>query len=162
MQNKIKILPDTYNFLRPKQTKKLARFGNKKDGGYIIDLTSVDKVNHLISFGMADEFSFEVDFLNHNNSNTLQIYDHTVNHKDYLSNILKTLRRFITFRKKFYQLAEVVQKYYDFLKFIYNKKVNLFTLKITDIVKNKNEIDLNGVFAKIDKSINNFWYEKLI
>ena len=65
MQNKKIILPSFYDFLRPKQTKNLVRFGIKKDGGYIVDLTSINRVNHLVSFGMADEFSFEEDFLNY-------------------------------------------------------------------------------------------------
>ena len=146
MQNKIKILPDTYNFLRPKQTKKLARFGNKKDGGYIIDLTSVDKVNHLISFGMADEFSFEVDFLNHNNSNTLQIYDHTVNHKDYLSNILKTLRRFITFRAPLESLTTRIKYLYNYKRFLSLKNVSYFKEKITFPIKNKIDTDIDKAF----------------
>ena len=37
MQNKKKVLPETYNFLRPKQTKNLARFGVNRDGGYVIE-----------------------------------------------------------------------------------------------------------------------------
>ena len=64
MQNKKKIIPEIYNFLRPKQTKNLARFGIEKDGGYIVEKDVVAKVNHLVSFGMSDEFSFETDFLN--------------------------------------------------------------------------------------------------
>ena len=59
MQNKKKIIPEIYNFLRPKQTKNLARFGIQKDGGYIVEKDVVAKVNHLVSFGMSDEFSFE-------------------------------------------------------------------------------------------------------
>ena len=159
MQNKKKILPNIYNFLCPKQTKNLARFGIKKDGGYIVDLDAVSKVNHLISFGMAEEFSFEVDFLNYNSTNTLQIYDHTVNHKVYLYNILKVLRRFITFRKNLKQLNEVILKYYNFLKFIYSKKVDFFNLKINDKIQKKKEIDLYGVFAKINKSTNNIGFK---
>ena len=113
MQNKKK-LPDIYNFLCPKHTKNLARFGARKDGGYIMESTVLGKVNHLVSFGMADEYSFEVDFLNYNASNTLQIYDHTVNHKNYLSNIFKVFRRAITFRRSLKQLNEVIIKYYKF------------------------------------------------
>ena len=84
MQNKKKIIPEIYNFLRPKQTKNLARFGIEKDGGYIVEKDVVAKVNHLVSFGMSDEFSFETDFLNYNKGSTIHIYDHTVNHKNYL------------------------------------------------------------------------------
>ena len=155
MQSKKKLLPNIYNFLRPKQTKNLARFGAKKDGGYIVDLNAVSKVNFLISFGMAEEFSFEIDFLNYNSSNRLQIYDHTVNHKIYLSNILKVLRRFVTFRKNLKELNKVMLEYYSFLKFIYNSNVNFFNLKISDKIREKKEIDLDKIFSKIDKSIKN-------
>ncbi len=155
MQNKKKILPKNYNFLRPKQTNNLARFGIKRDGGYIIEKTVLENVNHLISFGMADEFSFELDFLSHNKLNTLQIYDHTVNHKKYLFDILKIFRRVITFRKNFKHLNNAVLKYYFFLKFIFNKKVKFLPLKITSQAKDKKEIDIDNVFLNIDKSINN-------
>ena len=103
---------------------------------------------------MADEFSFEIDFLNDKKINTLQIYDHAVNHKNYLSNILKIFRRVITFRKSIKQLNIEILRYLNFLKFINNKRVNFYPLKIANEIKDKKEIDLNGVFSKIDKSIN--------
>ena len=34
----------------------------QKDGGYIVEKDVAAKVNHLVSFGMAEEFSFEIDF----------------------------------------------------------------------------------------------------
>ena len=154
MQNKKKILPNFYNFLRPKQTKNLARFGVKKDGGYIIDLTTINRVNHLISFGMADEFSFETDFLKNNKLNTLEIYDFSVNHKKYLKNILKVLRRFLTFRKNLNYLVSVIKSYFNFLKFINNKKVKFYPKKITNNIKNKNEISSENIFYNLEKSIN--------
>jgi len=155
MQNKKKILPDIYNFLRPKQTKNLVRFGINKDGGYVVEIDIISKTNHLVSFGMGDEFSFEIDFLKHNNKNTLQIYDHTVNHKNYILNILKIFRRFATFRKNFKQLRFAISRYLVFIKFINNTKVNFFPLKITRKINNKKEADLNMVFSKINESINN-------
>ena len=154
MQNKKKVLPEIYNFLRPKQTKNLARFGTNKDGGYIIDSIVINKINHFVSFGMADEFSFEIDFLKDKKINTLQIYDYSVNHKNYLSNIFKILRRTITFRANPKHLSSVILKYLSFLKFIYNKRVSFYPLKITKNIQNKSEIDLDGVFDKINQSIN--------
>ena len=155
MQNKKKIIPEIYNFLRPKQTKNLARFGIEKDGGYIVEKDVVAKVNHLVSFGMSDEFSFETDFLNYNKANTIHIYDHTVNHKNYLLNIFKLFRRVITFRRSLKKLLIVISKYWLFLKFINNKRVKFFCLKITKEVNKKKEIDIDSVFSKIDESIDN-------
>ena len=153
MQNKKKILPKIYNFLGPKHTKNLVRFGVNKDGGYIIDSVVINKINHLVSFGMAEEFSFEIDFLNDKKINTLQIYDHTVNHKNYILRILKVFRRAITFRKSIKDLIAEMSKYIKFIKFIINKRVNFYPLKITKDIKNKKEIDLDGVFSKIDETI---------
>ncbi len=152
MQNKKIILPSFYDFLRPKQTKNLVRFGIKKDGGYIVDLSCINRVNHLVSFGMADEFSFEEDFLNNNKLNSLEIYDFSVNHKNYLRDILKVLRRFLTFRKNFYHLVLVVKKYLSFLKFIKNKKVKFYSKRITNIIKKKDEINLEKIFSNLQKN----------
>ena len=153
MQNKKKILPNIYNFLRPKHTKNLVRFGVNKDGGYIVDSLIINKINHLVSFGMAEEFSFEIDFLNDKKSNTLQIYDHTVNHKNYILRILKVFKRLILFKKNLRDLIAEVSKYIKFIKFINNKRVSFYPLKITSVINNNNEIDLDGVFSKIEKSI---------
>jgi len=154
MQNKKIILPDFYNFLRPKQTKNLVRFGIKKDGGYIVDMTSINRVHHLVSFGMANEYSFETDFLNNNKTNTLEIYDFSVNHKSYLKNILKVLRRFLTFRKNLNHLINVIKYYLNFLKFINNKRVKFYAKKITNNIKNKNETNLENIFFNLKESVN--------
>ncbi len=155
MQNKKKILPEIYNFLRPKQTDNLSRIGIKQDGGYIIEKSALDKVNHLIAFGMSDEFSFETNFLNYNKLNSLQIYDHTVNHKNYIFRILKVFRRLITFRRNVKQFNNEISKYYNFLKFVNNKNVNFFPLKITKHALKRREINLDIIFSKLDQSINN-------
>ena len=153
MQNKKKILPEIYNFLRPKQTKNLKRFGIKKDGGYVLEITALSRVSHLVSFGMADEFSFEIDFLKYNDKNTLQIYDHTVSHKNHFLKILKVLRRIISFRNNPKKLIFPILRYYNFLKFINNKKVNFSPLKITAQITEKKNINIDKVFSLLGKSI---------
>ena len=100
---------------------------------------------------MADEFSFETDFLKNNKLNTLEIYDFSVNHKKYLKNILKVLRRFLTFRKDLNHLNSVIKSYFNFLKFINNKKVKFYPKKITNNIKNKNEISSENIFLQFGK-----------
>ena len=155
MQNKKNILPEIYNFLQPKQTNNLIRMGIKKDGGYIIDKTTLDKVNHLVSFGMANEFSFETDFLNYQKSNKIQIYDHTVNHKNYLLKILKVFRRLITLRRNVKQFINEICDYYNYIKFIYNINVKFLSLKITNKKYNDNEISFSSIISDIDNSVEN-------
>ena len=127
----------------------------KKDGGYIIDKTTLDKVNHLVSFGMANEFSFETDFLNYQKSNKIQIYDHTVNHKNYLLKILKVFRRLITLRRNVKQFINEICDYYNYIKFIYNINVKFLSLKITNKKYNDNEISFSSIISDIDNSVEN-------
>ena len=65
------ILPSDYNFILPYSTETLFRLGVEKDGGYIVDKKIIDKSNILVSFGMADEYSFEIDFLKNEKKQSL-------------------------------------------------------------------------------------------
>ena len=62
-----KLSLEKFNILLPRASKKLLRLGRKEDGGYVIDKNIVNKVKNLVTFGMANEFSFELDLLNINN-----------------------------------------------------------------------------------------------
>ena len=48
--------------LKPFLTKSLIRLGHNSDGGYIINNEILDKSKTLLTFGLADEFSFEKDY----------------------------------------------------------------------------------------------------
>ena len=69
----MKTLPKEYNFITPLKSTNLCRLGIKKDGGYILDKELLKMSNFLISFGMAEEYSFEEDFLKFNANNKLII-----------------------------------------------------------------------------------------
>ncbi len=152
MQNKKKKLPNIYNLLLPKQTKNLSRFGRNKDGGYIVDSTIIQNINHLISFGMGDEFTFEQEFLKTNEKNIVEIYDHTVGHWLFIWPIIKCFRRFITFRKNLNDLIFLIKKYFDFLKFVKNKRTKFNKIKISDKIIKNNETDVSSVFSNIKNS----------
>lgn len=52
-------LPDAF---RPVETP-LLRLGNEFDGGYVVSKAGLDHSNHLLSFGLCNDWTFEVDFL---------------------------------------------------------------------------------------------------
>ena len=54
----------------------LLRFGNKNDGGYVIDVSS--KYDNLLSFGIAQDISFELDFVDHYPESKLFCYDPSI------------------------------------------------------------------------------------
>ncbi len=146
MQNKKKILPNFYNFLLPKQTKNLSRFGINKDGGYVVDMKVMENINYFISFGMGDEFTFEQQFLKMNKKNFVEIYDHSIGHLYFITPIIKSFRRFVTFRKNLNDLFYFIKKYFNFLFFINHPRVEMRKLKITEKVKFKNEKNVREVF----------------
>ena len=63
------MLDKSFNFLKPFEVDDLIRLGRKEDGGYIISEKVLKNCNILISFGMANDWSFEQDFLNYNKEN---------------------------------------------------------------------------------------------
>ena len=48
--------------LKPKHEYDLIRLGQDNDGGYLVEKKSTEKTKNLISFGLADDWSFEKDF----------------------------------------------------------------------------------------------------
>jgi len=121
-----KKLPNKYNFLLPYRTKDLVRLGDKSDGGYVIDNSVLKDCKYLISFGMGENYSFEEDFLKINNNN-IYVYDYSVSHIYYQSNIFKALRRILTFRRRTHKL--------------FNLNINISTLSFIKLIFNK--INLN-------------------
>ena len=55
------------------------RYGNKSDGGYILNKDYINNSEVLYSYGIADEISFEKDFLNDFPGYKVHLYDHTIN-----------------------------------------------------------------------------------
>ena len=56
-----------YNFLRPIKNENLVRLGRNADGGYVVDKNVVENTNHLVTFGLGPDWSFELDYIKLNN-----------------------------------------------------------------------------------------------
>ena len=125
------------SFLTPFKSSNLLRLGIEKDGGYIVDQKILKNSDFLISFGMADEYSFEIDFLQFNKNNKLIIYDFSISHFHYFKEIIKNLRRIIKFKRTLKDLSTCINNYIQFIKFTNLKKVNFFSKKLhlTTILK---------------------------
>ena len=67
----------------------LVRIGPKKDGGYVIDKRVIEKSEVIITCGLNDDWEFEKDFLNKNNSSRVEAYDHTVDRHFWLNRFKK-------------------------------------------------------------------------
>ena len=59
----------------------LVRFGRPEDGGYIVPLELCKLCNHVLSFGILDDVSFEEDYIYNNPNAIIECFDGSI---DYL------------------------------------------------------------------------------
>ena len=64
------------------------RIGREKDGGYIVLEENLKNADLLYSYGISDDVSFELDFLDKNPNCFVKLFDHTIdflpeNHKNF-------------------------------------------------------------------------------
>ena len=150
----MKFIDKKLNFLRPIKTPNLERFGEKSDGGYVVDSRIMKNTNTLITFGLGPNWQFELDYINANENNKVHIYDHTVTSYTYIKKIIKYIRRFITFRTNLVGLLTPMQHYNRFKKFLNHKKVKYFKENISYPMLKKIDTDIDKVFSRINHSEN--------
>ena len=148
------ILNSEYNFLIPYKVKKLIRFGRKFDGGYLVCSDAIKEIENLITLGVGDDISFEIDLEKNNSLKIVHMYDYTVNHFLFIKIILKYLRRLLTFRTKINNFSYSIMNYINFIKFNKKKNVFLYKQRVVDKIKDKIDINLNNIFDKIQSNKN--------
>lgn len=138
-----------FNILIPSINNKLLRLGRNADGGYVVDQELLGRSNYLLSFGLGDDWSFELDFLKHNKDSIIHIYDHTVNIYQFLKPFLKNFRRFITFRSKFTDFYNSYLKLKEYVKLLNLKQVFFYKKKVTSVINSKSQININKIFSRV-------------
>ena len=146
----MKFIDKKLNFLRPIKTANLARFGEKSDGGYVVDSDIMKNTNKLITFGLGPNWKFELDYLNINENNKVHIYDHTITSYIYIKRIIKYIRRFITFKTNVTGLLEPIKHFIRFKKFLNNRRVKYFKENISYPALKKIDTDIDKVFSRIN------------
>jgi hypothetical protein len=113
--------PADLHFLQPKLVSNLARIGNKADGGYAISPRAVNQTDHLISLGLGENWSFEVELSRINPLATIDVYDHSVGLKYFLLKFFKGLTKFLIFRDSKTNLIARFLRLTGYLQFWYQK-----------------------------------------
>ena len=70
------ILPESLNFLCPHKSE-LIRIGNTGDGGYVIPINALDRVEYLVSIGISDDWTFEEEASRRSPAIRIDSYDRT-------------------------------------------------------------------------------------
>ena len=150
------MLDKSLNYLIPYKVKDLTRLGNNRDAGYVVPISSLKNCNFMVSFGMAENFSMERDFLKFNSQNEIHMYDHTINNNYFYNRIYKSIKRLFYFKSSFKNIKKKFQDLKDYKSIIKNKNVIHFKEKIgnlndTTISKVINRIKNNKkIFLKSD------------
>ena len=150
----MKFIDKKLNFLKPVKTADLLRFGEKLDGGYVVNSNMMKNTNTLITFGLGPNWKFEMEYLNLNENNKVHIYDHTVSSYPYIKKVIKYLRRFITFKTNIEGLIIPIKILNDFKKFINHKRVKFFRENISYPMQNSIDADIDKVFSRINDDQN--------
>jgi hypothetical protein len=146
------VINKKYNFLKPFKNSNLIRLGRNHDGGYIVDNSIVQKCNTLVTFGLGPDWSFELDIIKNNKDIKIYMYDFSVSSSPYIRDILKYLRRFITFRTSYKAVSDRIKYLKNYLDFFKIKNVSFFKEKITFPLKDKIDVDVDKVFSRIPES----------
>ena len=147
MKTNYRKLHRNLKYILPLKCEDLIRLGNKNDSGYIVSKRAIKNSNTMISLGMANNWSFENEFLKINQKNCVYIYDHTVDLSYFFLNLFKSIKRFLYFKSS---LENISNKFKDLQNYISLKKSNRihhFQKKISD--KNLQiEIRLNEILKE--------------
>ena len=138
-----------YNFLKPLKNLNLVRLGRNHDGGYVVDNSIVKKCNTLITFGLGPDWSFELDFIKINKEVKIYMYDYSVSSSPYIKELIKYIRRFVTFRSTIKSVSDRFKYLKDYLDFFKIKNVSFFKEKIAFPTKEKIDSDIDKVFSRI-------------
>jgi len=142
-------IDNKFDFLKPIKNQNLVRAGHNKDGGYIVDSNLFKNTNYLLSLGMGDDWSFELDYLNENEKGVINIYDHTVNILNFLKPFLKCLKRFLIFKKNFSDVRSRFDILNKYLSFIFDKRVKFFKQKISNNKNSSKNVSISKAVGRL-------------
>ena len=123
----------------------LVRIGPKKDGGYVIDKRVIEKSEVIITCGLNDDWEFEKDFLNKNNSSRVETYDHTVDKYFWIKRFKKDFIAFLLLKKITPRQILDIFKYVSYLNFFKGKNKH----HIKKIVSHKNDENNQATISEV-------------
>lgn len=103
-------IPKEFEFLKPIYVSELVRIGREFDGGYLVPMESVKSADHVISFGVGMDLSFEAHLKEINKNLNFEIFDHTVSEPD-IKKMIKVAIKALLFRD-----SSLIKNYKKFKK----------------------------------------------
>jgi len=92
-----------YKYLQPIKEHKLLRLGGISDGGYIVPEKLIHSCDHLLSFGMGDDWLFEEEFSQLKTASQINVYDASVPNQRFNLQKLKDYEIFFKGQRQHYK-----------------------------------------------------------
>jgi hypothetical protein len=146
-------LPESLNFLCPHKTD-LIRIGNAGDGGYVIPARSLDAVEHLVSIGISDDWTFEEEAARRSPAIRIDGYDRTSGSLVFLYYGVRDLVSLMQGKnpKKFsHRILKWLKLSYRFRVF-WCRQHSFHRKWVVLSKESPKEIDLASVFARVPQS----------
>ena len=146
-------LPESLNFLCPHKTD-LIRIGNAGDGGYVIPARSLDAVEHLVSIGISDDWTFEEEAARRSPAIRIDGYDRTSGSLVFLYYGVRDLVSLMQGKnpKKFsHRILKWLKLSYKFRVF-WCRQHSFHRKWVVLSKESPKEIDLASVFARVPQS----------
>lgn len=146
-------LPASLNFLCPHKTD-LIRIGNAGDGGYVIPAHAFDGVEHLISVGISDDWTFEEEAARRSPAMRIDGYDRTSGSLVFIFYGIRELLSLLQGKKSKKSLKLILKWFRLSCKFgiFWRRKHSFYRRWVVSDKNSKKEIDLAAVFAKVPRS----------
>jgi hypothetical protein len=125
--------PTDLRFLQPFECSELSRVGNASDGGYLLPSSSIDRIQHLISFGLGENWTFESEFASLNPNLSIRVYDNTVSLQFFATKAFKGIVKFLLGQDSFGNVFSRIRRLAAYFKFwILNSKNKHLQLRISE------------------------------
>jgi len=138
--------PCSLNGFRPTLLDDLTRVGHKGDGGYVLNERSIRRTQYLMSFGINDDWSFELDFLQRKPDAKVVCFDYSVSKSVFRGNMLSALNEALSIkfallvlsfnlsgaRRKISELRYWARTYRRFSRFLSEKNVRFYDRGISN------------------------------
>ncbi len=162
---------------KPKLFSDLTRLGINSDGGYVVNERAVLKSRYLLSFGVNEDWSFELAFLNRNKDVKVFCFDFSVSKSVFRKRMFSALNDVFSLKFLFFvctlNFSEIRQKLFavkhntrlvaGFSRFLANENVRFFPLGISNVeaapfvtisqairLMSSEPIPENSIFVKMD------------
>jgi len=149
------LLPDRLSFLNPYVVDDLARYGNQRDGGYLLPASVVAQIDAVLSFGLSTDWSLEHDLSAGHPDRIIHVYDHTVGARSFRRSLKNAFFKFLGGRTSLADLRARYQTDAGYRQFFTGNRVH-YRERVFNRRDNANDATLALAFERLGGARNVF------